>query len=123
MPEHTLRDRRILVVEDEYFLADELQTELRDAGAVVLGPIGTLEQALHSIRSDQQIDGAILDLSLQGEMVFPAADLLIERNVPFVFTTGYDESEIPSRFASVVRCEKPIDLTKIVHAVGRIIHR
>ncbi|MCC2976651.1 response regulator [Sphingomonas sp. PL-96] len=89
MPEATLRGCRVLVVEDEYMLADELQMELSDAEVIVLGPIGTLEDALDLIRSEPHIDGAILDVNLRGEMASPAADLLIERGVPFVFTTGY----------------------------------
>lgn len=122
MPERTLRDCRILVVEDEYLLADELRSELGDAGATVLGPVGDIEGALDVIRSEQLIDGGILDVNLSGEMVFPAADMLIERGVPFVFTTGYDESVIPSRFAHVVRCEKPINIRRVTQAVGRVIH-
>ena len=65
MTELTLRDRRVLVVEDEFMLADELEMELLDAGALVLGPAGTIEDALDLIRSGQEIDGAILDVSLR----------------------------------------------------------
>ncbi len=123
MSEPTLRGCRILVVEDEYMLADELRTELCDAGAVVLGPAGTVGDALDMISRQSHIDGVILDVNLRGEMAFSAADLLVERNVPFVFTTGYDASAIPSRFEHVVRCEKPISLVKILRAIGREIHR
>ncbi|SFS11607.1 response regulator [Sphingomonas jatrophae] len=122
MPERSLRDCRILVVEDEYMLADELRTELGDAGAIVLGPVGNVEDALELVQSEQAIDGGILDVNLSGEMVFPAADLLTDRGVPFVFTTGYDASAIPSRFADVVRCEKPINIKKVTQAIGRVIH-
>lgn len=122
MPDRTLRDCRVLVVEDEYMLADELRTELGDADAIVLGPVGNLDDAVDLIRSEQHIDGGILDVNLSGELVFPAADLLIERGVPFVFTTGYDESIIPSRFANVVRCEKPINIKRVTQAIGRVIH-
>lgn len=122
MSERTLRDCRILVVEDEYMLADELQTELDGADAVVLGPVGSLEDALELIRCEQNIDGAILDVSLRGEMAFPAADLLIERGVPFLFTTGYDRSAIPARFAEVVRCDKPINMRLVTRAIGRLVH-
>jgi DNA-binding NtrC family response regulator len=122
MAERTLQDCRVLVVEDEYMLADELRTELRTAGAIVLGPVADVEEALGLIRSGQHIDGGVLDVILSGEMVFPAADLLAERGVPFVFTTGYDDSVIPSRFAGVVRCEKPINMRLVRQAIGRVIH-
>lgn len=122
MLERTLRHCRILVVEDEYMLADELQRELEDAGAIVLGPVGAVEDAIDLIASEREIDGAVLDVNLGGDLVYPAAEMLMERSVAFVFTTGYDASTIPARFEHVVRCEKPINLRKITQAVGREVH-
>ncbi len=122
MSDRTLRDCRIMVAEDEYMLADELCTELSDAGAIVLGPAGTVEDAVGLISAQPHIDGAILDVNLQGEMIFSVADLLAGRKVPFVFTTGYDASVIPARFAHVARCEKPVNMTKIRRAIGRAVH-
>lgn len=121
MPERTLRGCRILVVEDEFLIADELATELADAGAVVLGPAGSIDRALALIEAEGRIDGAILDVNLGGEPVFPAAERLRARGVPFLFTTGYDGSAIPERFRDVVRCEKPIGIWRITQAVGRVI--
>lgn len=121
MIDRTLRDCRILVIEDEFMLADELRTDLSDAGAVVLGPVGTLEQALDLIRDGGAIDGAIIDVNLRGEMAYAAADLLLERGVPFVFTTGYDDSIIPHRFGSVACCPKPISIRLITQAIGRTV--
>lgn len=117
MADRTLRDCCVLVVEDEYMLAEELRTELEEAGAVVLGPAADLADATALIRSGEHIDAAILDANLGGEMVFPAADLLIELGVPIVFTTGYDASVIPSRFAAMARCEKPINMKRIREAI------
>jgi CheY-like chemotaxis protein len=119
MSEPLLRNYRILVVEDEFLLADELQAELEDAGATVIGPVGALDRAIALIKAEPQIDGASLDASLGGEMVFPAADLLMQRGVAIVFTTGYDASIIPSRFSAVPRCEKPVDLRKVIQAIGQ----
>ena len=103
-------------------LAADLEMELLDAGAIVLGPFGTVETAIKFIGTNQEIDGAILDVNLRGEMIFPVADLLIERGVPFVLTTGYDASVIPSRFPQSLRCEKPISMAKITQAIGRLMH-
>ena len=122
MPDHSLRDRRILVVEDEYMLADELRTELGDVGAIVLGPVGTLAQAIDLIGQEESIDGAILDVNLRGKMAYPAADLLLDRGVPFIFTTGYDASSIPGRFGRIACCEKPLSIAKVVRAIGRAMH-
>lgn len=121
MPDRTLHDCHVLIVEDEYMLADELRTELDGVGAVVLGLAGTLRDALTLIGSEQPIDGAILDVNLRGGMVFPAADLLVRRGVAIVFTTGYDASMIPARFARVARCEKPINIGHVAQAIGRVI--
>lgn len=121
MSERTLEHCRILVVEDEYMLADELRTELVEAGAIVVGPVGTLQQAIDLITREEKIDGAILDVNLGGEMAYPAADLLMKRGTPLVLTTGYDASAIPARLERVVRCEKPIDIAKITQAIGRVL--
>jgi DNA-binding NtrC family response regulator len=122
MVEKSLRDCRILVVEDEYYLADEMATELGDAGAVVLGPVGTVEDALRLIEEESSVDAAVLDISLRGEKVFPVADRLAERSIRFVFVTGYDKLAIPNLYRHVVRCEKPVDVSKVTAAIGRQIH-
>ncbi|WP_426000125.1 response regulator [Caulobacter sp. DWR1-3-2b1] len=122
MADRTLQDCRVLVVEDDFMLADEIVTELSDAGAVIIGPAGTIEDAVALIGSEPDIDGAVLDANLRGEMVFPAADLLLTRGVPFVFTTGYDASTFPPRYDHIVRCEKPTDIRRVTLAIGRVIH-
>ena len=122
MPERTLRDCRILVAEDEYMLAAELRYELAEAGAIVIGPAPTVVAATALVEAETHLDGAILDLNLGGEMVYPLAELLIERDVSLIFTTGYDATAIPDRFRSIVRCEKPIDLRKVTQAIGRVVH-
>jgi len=122
MSDRTIRGCRVLVVEDEFMLADEIQMELEDAGALVLGPVGALSRAIALIEEEQQIHGAVLDANLGGEMVFPVADLLMERGVPIVFTTGYDASIIPSRFSAMARCEKPVNLRKIIQALEQALH-
>lgn len=122
MTDPILHGCRILVVEDEYMLAADLEMELLNAGAIVLGPFGTVATAVEFIHTKQEIDGAILDVNLRGELVFPAADLLIERGVPFVLTTGYDASVLPSRFMHSVLCEKPFNTAKVAQAIERLIH-
>lgn len=121
MADAGLEGCRILVVEDEYFLADEIATDLREAGAVVVGPVADLDGALALIRGGSSLDGAILDVNLRGEMAFAAADLLIERAVPFVFTTGYENTAVPVRFDGIARCQKPIDLRRVARAIGRVL--
>ena len=122
MNDKTMCDCRILVAEDEFMLADDLHAELVEAGAIVLGPAGTLEAVLALLQSGGPIDGAILDVNLGGQMIYPVADLCIERNVKVVFTTGYDASAIPVRFSHIVRCGKPVDMRKVTQAIGKAIH-
>lgn len=121
MADGSLAGRAILVVEDEYFAAADLCGELAHAAAIVVGPASSLEEAMHLIRSTPRIDGAILDINLRGELVYPAADLLRDRRVTFLFATGYDQSMIPARFKGVLRCEKPISPAKLCrHLAERI---
>jgi DNA-binding LytR/AlgR family response regulator len=122
MIERTLRGCRVLVVEDEYMLADELRTELQEAGAVVVGPAGQLEAAIDLIQADADIGGAVLDVNLGGVSVFPVVDLLAARGVPMVLTTGYDAAAIPPRYAHIPRCEKPVTISKVAKAIGGVIH-
>jgi DNA-binding response OmpR family regulator len=108
MTDRELAGRFILVAEDEFHIAMEIERALVQAAAVVLGPASTLAKTLNLIDSTAHIDGAILDINLRGEMIFPAADRLAQRHVPFVISTGYDASIIPARFNGNPRCEKPI---------------
>lgn len=122
MADQSLRACRILVVEDEYLLADELAQELMDAGADVLGPVPTIEAALAVLDEEAAPDGAVLDVNLGGVPAFALADTLIERGVPLIFTTGYDPNTLPARFANVPKCGKPIRVAQIAAAIGRAIH-
>lgn len=112
-----LAGRKILEVEDDYMIASELADILRDEGAEVIGPVASLEEATQLVHTAQAIDGALLDVNLRGEMAFPVADALLEREVPFVFATGYGGDAIPARYAHVTRCEKPVTLSSLARAL------
>jgi len=118
-----LRGCRLLVVEDEYFIADDLARGLEKAGAIVLGPVGAPDTALDLIDEVPRIDGAILDINLAGDMVYPVAERLLDRRVPFVFATGYERVAIPERFAAITRCEKPVSADTVGRALERAIAR
>ncbi len=106
----SLAGRRLLIVEDEYLIASDLAWSLEELGAEVLGPAGSVEDALTLIeRQDRLLDGAVLDVNLGRESVFPVADSLLAAGIPFVFLTGYDRVIIPKAYASVPRYEKPFD--------------
>jgi ActR/RegA family two-component response regulator len=111
-----LEGRRILLVEDEYFIVDDMVRALEASGAGVIGPVASVDDALDLIETTN-LDGAVLDLNLRGEMAYPVADALIERGVPFVFATGYDKAMIPPRYAHVTRLEKPVETDRIARAL------
>jgi CheY-like chemotaxis protein len=116
-----LSGRRVLVVEDEYFLADDIARMLRSFGADVAGPVGELEDALAIINDASAVDGAVLDVNIRDEMIFPVARELKARQVPFVFTTGYDPVTLGPEFQSVLLWEKPIDIAAMVRGLAELV--
>jgi CheY-like chemotaxis protein len=104
--ESPISAKRVLVVEDEYLVAMDVSAWLEAAGAQVVGPASNVNAALEVLERTE-LDCAILDVNLRGEMAYPIADALAARGIPFVFTTGYGARTMPARFAGVKRCEKP----------------
>ncbi|MEA1834361.1 response regulator [Methylobacterium durans] len=104
---------RVLVVEDEYFLADDVARTLSAHGAEVVGPVGTLSEAEELARS-RPLDAALLDINLKGEFSYRVADILRDRNVSVVFTTGYGPSFIPPPYAHVPVWQKPTEVGDLV---------
>jgi hypothetical protein len=122
MTNDSLRNCRILVAEDEFVIADEFCLELEDAGAVVIGPVASLDDLMRLIGSVPGLDGAVLDVNLAGEMSYVAADQLMLNGVPFIFTTGYDAASIPGRFDRIPCCEKPLSIAKVVRTITQAMH-
>ncbi len=116
-----LAGRRIFVVEDEYFLADDIGKAFRAMGAEIAGPVGDFEDALKVLHDGSVLDAAVLDVNIRSEMVFPIARELRARNVPFVFTTGYDKVTLGPEFQDVLLLEKPIDLPAMAQKLAGLI--
>jgi DNA-binding NtrC family response regulator len=123
MVDQVLRGTRILIVEDEYLLADDLNNALADAGAHVLGPAASVEDATALIEKESAIDAAVLDVNLRGDMVFPLADILRDRGIPFAFATGYDDWALPPRFADAPRVEKPFKSERVADILKPLIRK
>ena len=113
----SLAGRRILLVEDEYFIAEDMVRVFKECAAEIVGPASNVEDALELLDATDALDGAVLDVNLQGEMAYPIADALKARGVPFVFATGYDASSIAPPYRDVVRCEKPVSPKTIAQAL------
>lgn len=117
MREAPLQGRRLLVVEDDYFIAVELARSLERLGVDVVGPASSVSDAMKLIEERAPLDGAILDIHLGDERVYPVAEALSERNVPFVFLTGYDAVVIPETYAGAPRCDKPVDTALLLRVL------
>lgn len=116
-----LRDRRILVVEDEYMIAEEIVEELSNVDAQALGPVARVSDAFHLIETEERIDAALLDVNLGHETIWPVVDLLIARGVPLVLATGYDVGAIPKAYAHLLRCEKPVTGQNLTRALAQVL--
>jgi CheY-like chemotaxis protein len=113
--------RSILIVEDEYFLADDLADEFVRLGADIVGPLSSVADALELLQSGPRIDAAVLDINVRNEQIFPLARVLRGHEIPFVFTTGYDKDWIPPEFADVPLCEKPLDPAAVARRLGELL--
>ena len=114
-----LRGRRILVVEDEYMIAQEIAEWLGTTGAETLGPVARVNDAMQIISSEDWIDGALLDVTIDNEPIWSVVDALRSRGVPIVLATGYDASVIPSAYARLPLCQKPSVGTQLMHMLAR----
>jgi CheY-like chemotaxis protein len=116
--EATLEGRRILVVEDDYLVAQVLVDIIEAAGAQVIGPVGWVHEAITLIESGiEAFDGAILDVNLHGKRSYPIADALATRGIGFVFATGYGADTIDGAYLRYPRCEKPFTYGFVVAAL------
>jgi DNA-binding response OmpR family regulator len=113
-----LQGRRILIVEDEAMIALDLELALERAGCVVVGPRPRLADALLHV-DDEPFDAALLDINVHGELVFPLAELLAARGIPFVFLTGYGEVILPAHFRERPVCRKPCAAHRPLQALAQ----
>ena len=116
-----LTGKRLLVVEDEYLIANDLAATLCDAGAEVIGPAASLQNAFQLLAGGATCDAAVLDINLRGQEVFPLAAEIRQRQVPILFLTGYGASSIPEEFANEARCEKPTDIANVVNRLASLL--
>jgi DNA-binding NtrC family response regulator len=122
------KSRRVLIVEDDALLAWELQDILSSHGYEVLGPISRLSILLRHLQkilpdaaSEPAIDAAILDVTIEGGLVFPAADMLARAKVPFAFVSGHARQMLPPAHRQRPLLNKPICPADILDAVAQLI--
>jgi len=111
---------RILVVEDEFLVAMQIEAILTRAGWRVIGSAGTLSSAV-SLARKSACDAALLDVNLRGERADEVAEILFARGVPFLFVSGYGRGNLPAAFRqSVELIAKPFSDRTLVEAVRNL---
>ena len=114
-----LQGLRILVVEDNFLVAEAVRELFADCGCEIVGPAPRLQAAMSLILGGG-VDGAVLDINLGGELCFPVASLLTERGIPFFFLSGYDDAAlIPLTFRDVPCLPKPFDRREVADMAAR----
>ncbi len=111
---------RVLVVEDEYLIRMLLEDMLADLGYSVAAAVGSIAEAReHAAAGD--FSAAILDVNLDGQEIFPVADILAERSLPFVFVTGYGERSLPDRYRNRPALQKPFQAEQLGSTLGALL--
>ena len=117
-----LAGKRVLLVEDSGFLCFALEQTLREAGCEIVGPCSRLEEAMDEA-SHHELDCALLDINLRGEMVSPLAAHLRERGVPFVLTSAYSEHELPADLIGEPQIRKPFTDKQVLESLASVLAR
>ena len=116
---NALQGRRVLVIEDESLVAMLLETILEDMGCAVVGPEANIDDGLIAATTEASLDAALLDVNVAGREVFPVAEALKARGVPFVFSTGYGEAGLPEHWRGHPTIQKPFTEGAIREALMR----
>ena len=120
MNEPSQEQPRVLVVEDEYLIRMLLEDMLADLGYAVAAAVGSIAEArAHAAIGD--FSAAILDVNLEGQEIFPVADMLAERSLPFVFVTGYGERSLPERYRDRPALQKPFQAEQLDAALSELL--
>jgi CheY-like chemotaxis protein len=104
--------RRVLVVEDEYLIRMLLEDMLDELGYGVAAAVGTISEA-RQIATEGEFNAAILDVNLDGQEIYPVADILAGRGLPFVFVTGYGERSLPEAYRGRPALQKPFQAEQL----------
>ena len=115
---------KLLIVEDEFILANDLASELASLGAQIVGFAPTADKALQLASSGRlRIDAAVLDIGLRGQVAYPAVRALLKRGVAVVFCTGIDRKDIPDEFHLIPCVDKPARPPEVMLALRREMQR
>ena len=111
---------RVLVVEDEYLIRMLLEDMLAELGYEIAAAVGTLAEA-NDLAANGKFDLAILDVNLDGQEIYPVADVLATRGLPFVFVSGYGESSLPDPFRGRPTLQKPFQAEQLRTTLAKLL--
>ncbi|ACK52206.1 response regulator receiver protein [Methylocella silvestris BL2] len=114
--------KRILIVEDEPFVALSLVDTLSELGFDIAACVADVRGALEVIRREH-LDGALLDVRLGSERIDPVAEMLDQRACPFIFTTGLGQADIPPEYANRAILQKPFGTAALVSMLDSVFGR
>ena len=120
-PTATLRGRRILVVEDEMLISMMMEDLLSGHGCEIVGPAAQLKKAV-KLATTETIDAAFLDLNIDGKEVYPVAEILTQRGIPFAFASGYGASTLKDMFRNRPTIQKPIRAAELESVLGLLLN-
>lgn len=110
----------VLIVEDEWLIADQLANALRNAGYQIAGPVGQLAPALELVRSTR-IDVALIDINIDGGRTFGLADALANASIPFAFLSGYSKADLPRNLRAYPLLQKPVDANTVCRCIRSLL--
>jgi DNA-binding response OmpR family regulator len=111
---------RILIVEDEAMIAMLVEDMVLDFGSEVVGPAAKMEDAIRLAQS-AALDAAILDVNVGGSVIFPVAEILSKRGIPFTFATGYGSTGLPPHFQSYPTLPKPFSYQSLAEVLRNVL--
>ena len=116
----SLAGRRVILVEDEILVALLLEDMLEEIGCEVVGIASSVEEAMN-LAATADAEAALLDVNVAGELVYPVAERLVERQIKIVFSTGYEPAALPERWRSCPILNKPYGVHQLKRALGTTI--
>jgi CheY-like chemotaxis protein len=116
-----LQGLRVIVIEDDSLICLLFEDMLLDLGCKVVGTACDFKRATELAQGDENMDVAILDVNLGGQLVFPVADILSRRGIPFLFATGMGAGGLPADWQGHCSVSKPMTMASLADALGRAV--
>ncbi len=110
----------VLVLEDEWMIADQIAQALDEGGYAVLGPVGRVEQAMQ-LMAGERVDAAVLDINLHNDRSYRLAAELCRRAIPFAFLSGYSDFDLPAEFCDRPLMQKPVDASTMRRCIEELL--